>query len=49
MQLLLKQLRMKMIDLLEVINNVVTDEASNSFLGGTTYAQEQIESAKVKF
>ena len=34
--------------LLEVINNIVTDEASNSFLGGTTYAKEQIESAESK-
>lgn len=35
-------------DLLEILNNVVTDEASGSFLGGTTYAQEQIESATSK-
>ena len=34
--------------LLEVINNIVTDEASNSFLGGTTYAKAQIESAESK-
>ena len=34
--------------LLEVINNIVTDEASNSFLGGTTYAKNQIEAAESK-
>ena len=34
--------------LLEVINNIVTDEASNSFLGGTTYAKTQIEAAESK-
>tara|TARA_R100001440_G_scaffold778_1_gene2533 strand:- start:3639 stop:5339 length:1701 start_codon:yes stop_codon:yes gene_type:complete len=35
-------------DLLEILNNVVTDEASGSFLGGTTYAQNEIESATSK-
>ena len=34
--------------ILEIINNIVTDEASGSILGGTTYAKAQIEDAESK-
>ena len=36
------------IELLEILNNVVTDEKSGAFLGGQTYASAHIESAKSK-